>query len=376
MMGIQSDLGWSTDISAEEVSDSGPLERVHEVPLGGRAESTPEVVGGTAFCVVHQAGAEVWAVVAVDLSAGAVRWKALADGYSERSPVAAGDTVCFGTETGTAYCLRQAGGEVVWSRHICDSPIDCSIVVGGSLLLIGSYEGDLYALDVTTGEQRWKVPSLGGGGIVSSKPIVWHDSVLYCGWDEPLRCLDLKTGFQRWQLDVWMAADDHHTDPLLVEDLLFLPGKDGWMRAVDLTTREFAWLVARDWGALSQTPVALNGVLYYSLCYHNEESCVVCGTPLRPSNTLFPDPLLTLATGCHESYELSVHNSHLFCPAGPWLYVIEPRSTEGVLGKRDICKYDVPERFVTGMAHDGNLFCAGTATDTLLIGRLPQDATT
>lgn len=358
-----------------DVPDQVILNTVGSVRLGGRAQFTPEMSHGTAFCTLVHARKKVMIIAAISVSDGIVRWEVPLGDYVGHSPVAVGDALYVGTSEGAVVCLSQDKGMIIWTQQVSAAlgGVHCPMTATENLVLVGTYGGEVVALDLATGEQRWRFPcpEERPEGIVTSKPIVWHDSVLFCDWLTHLHCLDLKTGHEKWRLNVGNAADYHHMDPLLVDDLLFLPGQDGWMRALDLVTREFAWIVDGDYHFRTHTPVAVGGVIYY----RNDEDHRVWGYSTHPSSTLMPDYVIALETGYREPYELSVREGRIYCPSGPWLYVIEPRPATGIPTEYRIRKYKAPHRFVTGLAHDGDLFCAGIATDKLLIGRLPDAST-
>ena len=52
--------------------------------------------------------------------------------------------------------------------------------------------------------------------------------------------------------------------------------------------------------------------------------------------------------------------------------VNEPRPAEGIPTEYHIRKYSAPDSFATGLAHDGDLSCAGMTTNRFVIGRPPE----
>lgn len=369
-----SQSGCSTDVRGEDVPDHGPLEILHEMSVEHSGQYAPEIVDGIAFCTSTDCTGGAM-VSAVDLTAGMVKWETPTGGDSiEVSLNPVGGTVIAATDEGSIYCIRQSDGEILWLRERTSLQRDSiySLLVSGSRVVFGTYDGDVSCLDAATGKHVWKVNHTEDLGRIKANPVVWRDSVIFCMWQASLLCLDMKNGQERWRLECGgVGPGDYHMNPLLVADLLFVPSYSEGMCAVDLLKRELAWASKPDVCACGRTPVALGGVLYY----RDDHSGILYGTLLRPSGVLFPKPLLMFQFGSGEELEdpdLEVHDGRIYCPSGQWLYVIEPRPAEGIPTEYHIRKYSAPDSFATGLAHDGDLFCAGMTTYKLLIGRLPN----
>ncbi len=366
--------GHTIGVRAEDVPDCGPLEIVPDTSLWHDGQYAPEIVDGIAFCSVSD-NAEGSMVSAVDLAIRTVKWQTPTGGdWMGIFPNPVGDIVITATDEGSVYCIRQSDGEILWLREqtsLQHDPI-YSLAVNGSRVVFGTYGGDLSCLDAATGKHIWKVSHTEELGRIKANPVVWRDSAIFCMWQASLLCLDMKNGQQRWRIEYGgVGPGDDHMNPLLADDLLLIPSYSEGMCAMDLAGRQLAWVSKPDLCVCGRTPVALGGVLYY----RDDHSGILYGTPLRPSNALSPKPLLVFQFDSGDALEdpdLTVHRNRLYCPSGQWLYVIEPRPAEGIPTEYHIRKYSAPGRFATGLAHDGDLFCAGMTTYKLLIGRLPD----
>jgi hypothetical protein len=378
-------------ILGTQVADGGLLVTKEVWEAKGNITFTPEIAHGMAFCSVIERRLRGHSVLAVDLQKASRLWKVLVGEWSHAdpvSPLAHEDMLYIGTSDGTVVCLRQQTGETVWRQQVCPGPRDGHILspltIAEGLLLVGTFTGEMVALDVTTGEERWRFShdEEKQDGFIATRPVIWRGSVVYCTWIPHrgcarVHCVKLDGSQELWWIDVGGAADDHHASPLLVGDVLFLPGQDGYMRGLDLTTRELDSLT--EYKHPVHTPVVLGSALYW----RSDEDHALNGYELHSDAGVFPDCVLDLQTEHLEPYELSAHDGRIYCPSGPWLYVVEPRPAEGIPTEYGICKYhgrdqsmnsdiDIPIHFVTGLAHDGDLFCAGTADGRLVIGFLPD----
>jgi outer membrane protein assembly factor BamB len=91
-----------------------------------------------------------------------------------------------------AYTLDK--GKQVWSVKT-DSALSAGPGVGGGLVVVGSSNADLIALDAQSGEQRWKTSV---SSEVLAVPQIYRDVVVVQTVDGNLAGLDAETGEQRW----------------------------------------------------------------------------------------------------------------------------------------------------------------------------------
>jgi outer membrane protein assembly factor BamB len=183
--------------------DANTGESVWARPLGNDAGTAPAgrpsvvddtVYVGTARRTVH----------ALDLSDGTVRWGRSVtdeDTYAVPSVVQAGDTVIIVVGE-SVVGLNPNDGTTLWHRRF-DRPVDrtdsrpTTIADGLLLLPVDGSETEpetLRALDVTTGETRWRVtvPRVEGVPIVA-------DGVIYHSEYDAVAARDLGDGTLRWR---------------------------------------------------------------------------------------------------------------------------------------------------------------------------------
>lgn len=359
---------------ARNVPDCGLLRTVHETRLTGSLQYVPQVTKGTAFFSLHNpARGGIWKAVAVSLSTGAVRWQTEVDGWMELSPIVSRNAVICGTDGGSVHALDRSDGTAIWVSREASRTV-WAMTATDSLVVCVSLDQKVYALDARTGRQRW-VHLLHHGELCSAhtNPVVWLDNVIYFVESHArplLRCLASDTGCERWELELPSIFDEANRHAHVSRDLLFLPSINGEVHVVSLATRTFVGTMHGDQYYEPYTPVAIGSILY-----HRDNGGSIYCRSFGPVDSVDAKPLLIIRTDSAEPGELSVHDGRVYCPSGPWLYVIEPRPAEGIPTEYYIDKYKAPHRFVTGLAHEGDLFCAGTATDKFLIGRLPDVAT-
>ncbi len=191
---------------------------------GGPAPSTPAVVDGTLYVVSYDGKLH-----ALDARTGGVRWK-FATGGERRfeakglnglqprnqtiadpfdvflsSPVVAEGAVYFGSGDGNLYAVDVASGELRWKFQTGDV-VHASPAYANGVLYFGSWDSYFYAVEAATGKEKWRFhggedPVLHNQVGFQSSPAV-ANGVVYTGCrDAQLHALDAATGKEKWHFD-------------------------------------------------------------------------------------------------------------------------------------------------------------------------------
>jgi outer membrane protein assembly factor BamB len=195
---------------------------------GGPAPCTPAVANGTVYAVSYDGK-----FYALNAQTGAIKWKfategerrfeakgihglqpknqTIADQYDVflSSPVVVQGAVYFGSGDGNLYALDTTSGELKWKFKTGDV-IHASPAYAGGVLFVGSWDSYFYAVDATTGKEKWRFH---GGedplihnqvGFQSSAAVA--DGVVYVGCrDSNLYALDAATGKEKWRFNNAMS---------------------------------------------------------------------------------------------------------------------------------------------------------------------------
>ena len=84
------------------------------------------------------------------------------------SPAVADDLVVVGSDDGSVYALDASSGTTRWKRAT-GGPVRSSPAIAEGAVYVGSNDGNLHAFDLATGEPRWQSPV--GFEIVSSPAV-------------------------------------------------------------------------------------------------------------------------------------------------------------------------------------------------------------
>lgn len=119
------------------------------------------------------------------------------------SSIATYGTMAFcGNYGNEAVAFDIVGGKVAWTYQDRALPFFSSPAVNDRLVLIGSRDKHLHAIDRQKGTAVWTFPT---GGRVESSPIVFLDGVVFGSSDGRLYAANLETGAELWRLDLGEA---------------------------------------------------------------------------------------------------------------------------------------------------------------------------
>lgn len=191
------------------------------------------------------------------------------------TPATDGKLVIFGNSIGEVQALDIKDGSKKWTFKtkgaIYSSPaiaesIESSSMksanTAGAIVVLGSGDGNIYALQINTGKQIWKFNTRAA---VLGSPVIQNNVVYIGGSDNHFRALDLKTGKQLWAFND--VAGSIVGKPLLYDGKVIFGSWGRFLYALNQTNGQLVWKWSnghpnRMFSPAMCTPVAHNGVVY------------------------------------------------------------------------------------------------------------------
>ncbi|MEW6991924.1 PQQ-binding-like beta-propeller repeat protein [Colwelliaceae bacterium 6441] len=133
------------------------------------------------------------------------------------SPIIVGDKVIFGNANGT-FAIDKQTGQKIW--HVDTGVTHTKPAFENNVVVVGSWNNNLYALDINTGEIKWqfeaRVPNKlweGWNGF-NLDPLIFEGSVYVGSRGAYFYALDLQNGSEKWSSkfsNTWIgsAAVEH-----------------------------------------------------------------------------------------------------------------------------------------------------------------------
>ncbi|MEZ0608527.1 PQQ-binding-like beta-propeller repeat protein [Fibrella sp. WM1] len=132
--------------------------------------------------------------------------------------------------------------------------------VNNGTVYIGSFDGNLYALDALTGAKKWQFTT---SDIVKSTPTVANGLVYFASGDKKLYALDAETGAKKWESAAVLKQP--FAAPMVANGFVYYGGEH-YLYAFDALTGAEKWTYQHDevysWDA---SPTVLDGIVYASI---------------------------------------------------------------------------------------------------------------
>lgn len=187
-----------------------------------------------------------------------LKWKFHTDGYVIGSPAIDAGIIFVGSADGNVYAVDRASGQQRWVFKTT-SRVVSSAAVSNGVVYIESYDGYLYAIDEASGTQKWKfatkgekrfsAPNLHGIQPVTevmpdpfdhylSSPAVWNGAVYFGSGDGNIYAVDATTGALKWKFKTGNVV---HASPALADGTVFVGSWDSYFYALDAKTGREKW---------------------------------------------------------------------------------------------------------------------------------------
>jgi outer membrane protein assembly factor BamB len=249
---------------------------------GGPIVTSPAVAGG----VVYIASLDGH-LYAVDQETGKEKWNFKSRMPIASSPALSGDTLYFVSSTGALAAIDIATGKPKWvfaaeferkfeakNLHGYPSPAQTipdawdiftsSPAVADGKVYFGSGDGNVYAVDATTGLLQWKFPTQ---DVVHSSPAVVNRTVYIGSWDSRLYAIDSETGQEKWSFKAGEDPAIHNqvgfqSSPAVVDGTVYVGCRDAHVYALDAATGRKKWDYPTSKSWVIGTPAVRDGTVY------------------------------------------------------------------------------------------------------------------
>ncbi len=135
-----------------------------------------------------------------------------------------------------------------------------TLAVSGDLVYVGGYNGKIYAFSSSSGALRWVYPREGNLGPIVSGPVVALGNVYFGAADGKVYALDADTGDKEWEFE---AGDKIWATPVIDGETLYIGSFDNKLYALEANTGKEKWEKPFEVGGpIASSPVVLNNTIY------------------------------------------------------------------------------------------------------------------
>jgi eukaryotic-like serine/threonine-protein kinase len=168
------------------------------------------------------------------------------------SPAVVGDMVYVGSDDGNLYALNTSTGSRLWNRNLGDFPVNSPAVVSG-VVYASVWEGRDYALNASTGAIIWNASRM----YSYSSPAVSNGLYYICS-EGNLTALNTSNGNLVWNYPLNSNGDG---SPVVVGNTVYV-SDSGYAYAFDALTGTLKWSYFMREGNTFTSPAVVNGVVY------------------------------------------------------------------------------------------------------------------
>jgi outer membrane protein assembly factor BamB len=204
-------------------------------------------------------------------SDGKLRWKFNTGKAIRAQPKVSGGHVYVASDSGYLHKLDRDSGAETWRARV-DTVLEprlpgnhektrwdrygSSVVSDGKSLYIASRDKNLYALDVKSGRELWRVAA---DDIMTATPALHGGLVIFADYAGKVRAVSARDGAPRWTYDAKLAVPG---DVVVAGDRVLVGSRSYDLIALEAATGTQLWKTYRWFSWIESPPVVRDGVLY------------------------------------------------------------------------------------------------------------------
>ncbi len=155
----------------------------------------------------------------------------------------------------TASISQAAGVKPLWFFQ-CEDEIRGTPAYHDGALYVGCYDHNLYAIDASNGQFRWKYATDGG---MPGKPAIFDNNVYVGSEDQRLHVISTRSGKVVW---TYFTEGPVRSSPRIAEGHAFIGSDDGFLHAVNLASGRASWKTEAG-TPIRSTPFVSNEFVYF-----------------------------------------------------------------------------------------------------------------
>lgn len=185
---------------------------------------------------------------------GGVLWRKQTGGAVRSSPTIAGSLVLVGSSDGNLYALDADTGQEKW-KFTADSAVASSAAVASGRVFFSSYKGTFYAVSFANGKLLWKTQfgpdaprsyqnEIGehsatyDGDFILSSAAVLNDTVVVGSGDGLVYAFGANSGAPRWK---FRTDGRVRSSPAISNGMVYVGSFDGSLYAIDFKSGRLIW---------------------------------------------------------------------------------------------------------------------------------------
>lgn len=180
-----------------------------------------------------------------------LRWRYKVGGSDISAPIIDAGTLFVGSDDNNLYAIDIISGELKW-RYPAHGKV-YTPTAKNRMVFAASFDNYIYALD-SKGKLKWKYNT---GSSAASPPIVYNDA-LYGGFDRYIYAIHTVNGSLKWKYATngWVEST-----PAISQGIVYVGSNDNYIYALDAENKDLRWSY-KTGGSISSSPSIIRGLVY------------------------------------------------------------------------------------------------------------------
>jgi outer membrane protein assembly factor BamB len=165
--------------------------------------------------------------------------------------------VYVGSFNGDFYALNSTTGDLIWT-YVTEGDVWSSAAVANGMVYFTCRDFNIYALDATTGSRVWNFTT---DGETWSSPAVYGGVVYFGSNDNIFYALNATTGEMEWSF----TTEGHiRSSPAIIDGVVYISSQDGYLYALNAATGVQIWRSLTGDGDIftNSSPAVADDVVY------------------------------------------------------------------------------------------------------------------
>ena len=167
--------------------------------------------------------------------------------------------------SGATAAIQSSSIKPLWTFK-CEDEIRGAPIIYNGALYIGSYDHNLYSLNVADGKLNWKYATDGG---VVTRPAAFEGDIFFGSEDQRLHVVSARTGKVSW---TYFTDGRVRSSPRIAEGHVFFGSDDQHLHAVNLNSQRASWRFEAA-AEIRSTPFVANDSVFAG-CENGDFYCV------------------------------------------------------------------------------------------------------
>ena len=186
-----------------------------------------------------------------------IKWNFATGDKISSSPAIDDNKLFIGSYDHNLYCINIETGTKLWSYETNDNISSSPAVMDGKVY-VGSHDFKVYCLNTETGQPDWIFET---GDIITSSPTISGSKVYIGSFDDKLYCLDINTGTESWN---YTATESIAASPVIANGHVYFCSIDGRVYCLDANDKEEKWTYQTHY-LITTSPSFFDNKLYLGL---------------------------------------------------------------------------------------------------------------